>query len=73
MWDLLVNWLIGLMYQEGNYVTLSETSDEMYAAIDDNVYMDPQGAHGPRWIGKAKMLHSTEGVGSSGVIIGAEP
>lgn len=33
--------------QEGNYVTLSETSDEMYAAIDDNVYMDPQGAHGP--------------------------
>jgi len=29
--------------QEGNYVTLSETSDEMYAAIEDNVYMDPEG------------------------------
>jgi len=30
--------------QEGNYVTLSETSDEMYAAIEDTVYMDPMGS-----------------------------
>ena len=29
---------------EGNYVTLSETSDEMYAAIEDNVYTHPAGA-----------------------------
>merc|ERR1719431_937745 len=29
--------------QEGNYVTLSETSDEMYAAIEDTVYMNPGG------------------------------
>lgn len=30
--------------QEGNYATLSEASDEMYAAIEeDNVYMDPEG------------------------------
>ena len=29
--------------QEGNYVTLSETSDEMYAAIEDTVYMNPAG------------------------------
>ncbi len=34
--------------QEGNYATLSEASDEMYAAIDeeDNVYMDPEGGGG---------------------------
>ncbi len=34
--------------QEGNYATLSEASDEMYAAIDeeDNVYMDPEGVGG---------------------------
>ena len=31
------------MVQEGNYVTLSETSDEMYAAIEDTVYMNPAG------------------------------
>ncbi len=32
----------GPVLQEGNYATLSETSDEMYAAIEeDNVYMDP--------------------------------
>ena len=29
---------------EGNYVTLSETSDEMYAAIEDTVYTHPGGA-----------------------------
>ena len=33
--------------QEGNYVTLSETSDEMYAAIEDTaVYMNPGGKQG---------------------------
>ena len=31
---------------EGNYVTLSETSDEMYAAIEDTVYTHPGGAAG---------------------------
>jgi hypothetical protein len=32
------------LLQEGNYATLSEASDEMYAAIEeDNVYMDPEG------------------------------
>ena len=31
--------------QEGNYVTLSETSDEMYAAIEDTVYMNPGGGN----------------------------
>ena len=31
---------------EGNYVTLSETSDEMYAAIEDNVYTHPAGPGG---------------------------
>ena len=33
----------GAVMQEGNYVTLSETSDEMYAAIEDTVYMNPGG------------------------------
>jgi len=33
----------GGVIQEGNYVTLSETSDEMYAAIEDTVYMNPGG------------------------------
>ena len=33
----------GTAVQEGNYVTLSETSDEMYAAIEDTVYMNPGG------------------------------
>jgi len=33
----------GSVIQEGNYVTLSETSDEMYAAIEDTVYMNPGG------------------------------
>lgn len=31
---------------EGNYVTLSETSDEMYAAIEETVYTHPGGAPG---------------------------
>jgi len=39
----LCNTVLWSILQEGNYVTLSETSDEMYAAIEDNVYMDPEG------------------------------